>query len=562
MTNRESAWWKQAVFYEIYPRSFLDTDGDGKGDLRGVLKKLDYLRDLGVNAVWLTPIFPSPWQDSGYDVSDYEDIDSSMGTLEDFRELIEEAHRRDLRVILDLVINHTSDQHAWFKASRSSRDHPKRDFYIWRPASDEAEPNNWKSLVKGSAWEWDDLTGEYYLHLFSRHQPDLNWRNARVKESVFTMMRGWLDKGVDGFRMDVINCLMKPAGLPDARRQAGSNDRYVLDRSLYADNAGMHELLQEMHQEVLEPYQACAIGEVHFTTKEMASLYVDPLRKELDMLFQTDLLFDRTGPSFIRQSIAEWYSALHGRGWNGFCLGNHDTPRQASALGHDGRYRAESAKALATLAFTVPGSPFIFQGDELGMTNVHFETLDEYRDIEMKSFFEEKVEAGEDPSRTLDLLRSRSRDNARTPMQWSSEENAGFTTGVPWIGINPNYVEVNADDQARSPDSVLQFYRRLGHFRTEHPCLVFGDYQPIPNQQADVLAYQRSSPEESLLILINLSSQLVPLRADFQEGWVHLLGTYPESEGHQNELRPWEARILRNDGWALQLGGVSVDLAT
>ena len=544
LATSDAQWWKKAVFYEIFPRSFCDTDGDGTGDLRGILSKLDYLKDLGVNVLWLTPVFPSPWKDSGYDVADYEGIDPSMGTMADFRELISEAHRRDLQVILDLVINHTSDEHPWFRESRASRSNPKRNFYIWRPARNEAEPNNWKSLVKGSAWQWDDFTGEYYLHLFSKHQPDLNWENPGVKHAIFEMMRGWLAEGVDGFRMDVINCLMEPPGLPDARRQPGDNSRYVLDRSLYADNPGMHELLQEMRREVLEPYQACAIGEVHFNTKEMAALYVDPSRKELDLIFQTDLLFDNARPESIGRSIGDWYEVLRGRGWNGFCLGNHDTARLVSAVGDDGRYRSESAKALATLAFTAPGSPFIFQGDELGMTNVWFPTLDDYRDIEMKSFYEEQVDAGGDPVEVLDSLRPRSRDNARTPMQWSNGRNAGFTTGVPWLGINPNYTKINAKAQERDPNSVLQFYRSLAAFRAAHPCLALGDYEPIPTENVSLLAYRRSLPEESLLILLNLSSQAISAEAEVSAGWRQLFGNYPGGEELPVPLRPWEARVM------------------
>ena len=327
----------------------MDTDGDGIGDLRGVISKLGYLKDLGVDALWLTPIFHIALGGTQATTLLTTKISTPQwARWSDFRELLHEAHRRDLRIILDLVINHTSDQHSWFREARSSRDNPMRDFYIWRPARDGGEPNNWKSLVKGSVWEWDEATGEYYLHLFSKYQPDLNWENPRVKEAVFEIMRGWLAEGVDGFRMDVINCLMKPAGLPDAHREPGDDEPYVLDRTLYADNPGMHELLQEMRREVLEPYGACAIGEVHFNTKEEAGLYVDAARKELDLIFQTDLLFDRNGPAFISRSIAAWDEVLRGRGWNGFCLGNHDTVRQVSALGDDDRYRSESAKALAT----------------------------------------------------------------------------------------------------------------------------------------------------------------------------------------------------------------------
>ena len=543
--SKEAAWWKHAVFYEIYPRSFLDTDGDGVGDLRGVLSKLDYLKDLGVDALWLTPFFPSPWRDSGYDVADYGGIDPSMGTMEDFRELLRQAHHRGLRIIIDLVLNHTSDEHPWFRESRSSLDNPKRDFYIWRPSRDGAEPNNWKSLVKGSVWEWDDVTGEYYLHLFSKYQPDLNWENPRVKQAIFEMMRGWLAEGVDGFRMDIVNSLIKPAGLPDALRQAGDEGPYVLDRSLYADNPGMHELLQDMRREVLDGYDVCAIGEVHFNTKQQAALYVDPARRELDLIFQTDLIFNRTGPAYIRESIAAWYKVLRDQGWNGFCLGNHDTPRQVSALGDDDRYRTESAKALATLALTAPGSPFIFQGDELGMTNVSFERLEDYRDIEMKSFFTEMVEAGTDPVVAFNLLRPRSRDNARTPMQWSADPNAGFTTGTPWIGVNPNYRQINVEEQEANPDSVLRFYRRLSDLRREHPCLVLGDYEVIPTGHEDLLAYRRSLDSETLLILVNFSSQSIPLGPELPAMGAQLMGSHPVRAEHLDQLRPWEARIVR-----------------
>ncbi len=538
MASHASPWWKDAIFYEIFPRSFMDADGDGVGDLRGILSRLDYLKDLGVDALWLTPIFQSPWKDSGYDVADYERIDPSMGTMADFRELLKEAHRRNLRIIIDLVINHTSDEHSWFRESRSSPNNPKRDFYIWRPARDGAQPNNWKSLVKGSVWEWDEVSGEYYLHLFSKYQPDLNWENPKVKAAVFEMMRGWLAMGVDGFRMDVINCLMKPAGLPDAQRNPGDDEPYVLDRALYADNPGMHELLQEMRRDVLEPFGACSIGEVHFNTKEAAGLYVEPARRELDLIFQTDLLFNRTGPAFIGRSIAAWDIALRGRGWNAFCLGNHDTPRQVSVLGDDGQYRSESAKALATLALTAPGSPFIFQGDELGMTNVSFERLEDYRDIEMKSFFEEKVAAGADPTDALNFLRPRSRDNSRTPMQWSAARSAGFTTGTPWIEANPNYRGINVEEQEGNPSSVLQFYRRLVALRKEHACLSLGDYRPIASGHEDLLAYRRSLPEETLLILVNLSPRSISFSTDVPASGVQLIGNYPAADEIQDHVRP------------------------
>ncbi len=547
----DRAWWKESVVYEVYIRSFKDADADGVGDLKGLLEKLDYIKSLGADVIWLTPIFPSPWRDSGYDVSNYDEIHPRLGTMADFELLVHEAHARGMRIVLDVVLNHTSDEHPWFEESRSSRDNAKRDYYIWRPPRESAEPNNWRSLVSGSAWQRDPLTGEYYLHIFSKHQPDLNWRNPEVKEAMFSSLRGWLERGVDGFRMDVINCLMKPEGLPDAPRQPGDTERYVLRRSLYADNPGMHDLLHEMHAQVFRYHDVGAIGEVHFNTKEKAQLFVDPERRELNLIFQPDILFDRTGMDFIRRSVGQWHAVMYRRGWTGFALGNHDTPRQVSILGDEQHHWADSAKLLATLALTMPGTPFLYQGDELGMTNVSFQTVEEYRDIEMKSFYQERLDAGMLPQEVLEFLKPRSRDNSRTPMQWDSSQNAGFSTGVPWIGINPNYTSINVAAQESDPESILNYTRKLIVFRKSHPALVYGNYEPVLEDHPQIYGYWRTLDQERILVLLNFSSRSARLQKGVPRSAGILDLSYlvfsnrpPLAPGSWN-LAPWEARIFK-----------------
>jgi oligo-1,6-glucosidase len=544
----EWRWWKETVVYEIFLRSFKDSDGNGTGDLRGVLEKLDYLKGLGVGALWLTPFFPSPLHDAGYDVSDYDGVHPEFGTLADFDELVEEAHKRGLKLILDLVLNHTSDEHPWFQESRRSREDPKRGYYIWRPGKDGREPNNWMSLVGGSAWEFDPASGEYYLHLFSKYQPDLDWTHPDVKRGTFDMVRRWLERGADGFRLDVINLLMKAPGLPDGvyREGFGKKDgRYVLDYPLYANNPGMHELLQELRRDVLDPYGAATVGEVHFTPASEAWKYVDPRRKELDMIVQVDILFDRSGPKFVKDRVTEWFHAFQGRGWNTMALGNHDTPRMLSALGNDGPYRDLSAKALAVHILTSPGTPFLYQGDELGMSNVEFASMDEYRDIEMRRFYEDLLRQGKTPEEAFAFLRPRSRDNARTPMQWTAGENAGFTTGIPWIGLNPDYREINADAQDRDPASVLNFYRRMLALRRESPALIHGSFYPLMEEDCRVVAYRRLWEGRGFLILVNESEHIAPLEAALVGKGTPVLCNYPDVP-HEwaARLRPWEARIL------------------
>jgi len=449
------------------------------------------------------------------------------------------------------VLNHTSVEHRWFRESRRSRDDPKRDYYIWRPGKDGQEPNNWMSLVGGSAWELDPATGEYFLHLFSKFQPDLNWNHPLVKQGTFEMVRRWLERGVDGFRLDVINLLMKPPGLPDAvyREGKGKRDgRYVLDFPLYANNPGMHELLHEFRRDVLEPYGAATVGEVHFTPASEAWKYVDPRRKELDMIVQVDILFDRTGPKFVKDRVKEWFLAFQGRGWNTMALGNHDTPRMLSALGNDGGFRELSAKLLATHILTSPGTPFLYQGDELGMTNVSFASMDQYRDIEMRVGFEDLLRQGKTPEEALGRMRPRSRDNARTPMQWTAGENAGFTMGAPWIDVNPNYRDINAEAQDRDPASVLNYYRRMTAFRRANPALIHGSFYPLMEEDEFVIAYRRLWEGKGFLILCNYSDRESALEAGLVGKGTLAIGNYPDlPHACLARLRPWEARLLALD---------------
>ncbi|HHZ19195.1 MAG TPA: alpha-glucosidase [Firmicutes bacterium] len=547
-------WWKEAVVYQVYPRSFYDTDGDGIGDLRGIIEKLDYIKELGVDVIWLNPVYQSPNDDNGYDISDYYAIMTEFGTMADFEELLAEAHRRDLRIIMDLVVNHTSDEHPWFIESRSSKDNPKRDFYIWRPPRNGREPNNWRSFFSPFAWEWDEATGEYYLHLFSKKQPDLNWKNPLVRQEIYKMMRWWLDKGIDGFRMDVINMLAKAPGLPDAPVKPGQEGDYVFAGALYANQPGIHEILQEMHREVLSNYDIMTVGETCFTTPEMAALYVNADRKELNMIFQFEFLEVGTFYPWdlvkFKEIWGRWIKMLSRDGWNSIYLGNHDQPRQVSRFGNDGPYWAPAAKLLATFTHTLPGTPFIYQGEEIGMTNVAFPSIEDYRDIETINRYDELVKQGLSPAEALAKLQPRSRDNARTPMQWSAEPNAGFTSGTPWIKVNPNYTAINVADQLHDEDSVLNYYKKLLRLRRANPVFVYGDYSPVAESDPNIFAYYRSLDDQRVLVILNFSSSYQRFELPGAREKVLLLGNYGDTGpavgyGDQVDLRPWEARIYQ-----------------
>ena len=533
--------------YQVYPRSFADSDGDGFGDLGGILARLDYLAELGVDVIWLSPVYPSPQDDNGYDISDYQAIDPMFGTLERFDELLAAVHARGMKLVMDLVVNHTSDEHPWFVESRASKDSPKRDWYWWRP-----EPNNWGSHFSGSAWELDEATGEYYLHLFTRKQPDLNWENPEVRHAIYSMMRWWLDRGVDGFRMDVINILSKDPALPDGDR----GGVWPSGWEHYMNGPRVHEYLQEMHREVLAGRDGLlTVGEMPGVTIEQARLYTDPARAEVDMVFHFDhVTVDlRDGrwtwsPGDLRElkrSFGRWQAGLADVGWDALYWNNHDQPRIVSRWGDDGAYRERSAKLLGTVLHLHRGTPFVYQGEELGMTNVDFASIEDFRDIEALNHYAQATSVeGIDPGDVIARMQPMSRDNARTPMQWDASEHAGFTTGTPWIPVNPNHVEINATAAVADPDSVFHHYRRLIELRHGEPVVVRGDFTMLLPDDERIYAFTRRLDDVELLVIANFSGE--EAAADVDPAWLDaelLLGNLPDAP--DLTLRPWEARVYR-----------------
>ncbi|WP_281888577.1 alpha-glucosidase [Paenibacillus sp. YYML68] len=505
-------WWKEAVVYQVYWRSFYDTDGDGYGDIQGVIEKLDYIKGLGVDVIWLNPVYASPDRDNGYDISNYYEIMPKAGTMEAWEALLAGAHERGMKLIMDLVVNHTSDQHPWFLESRSSRTNPKRDWYIWHDAKDGKEPNNWRSYFAPSVWEWDAATEQYYYHSFAVEQPDLNWRNSDVREEVYRMMRFWLDKGIDGFRMDVINLLAKKEGFPDADNP--SSIHYL------GNNPGIHDYLQEMHEQVLKHYDIMTVGEIPFVTPEDGLLYVGEDRGELHTLFHFEVADDMPTWDMLRYKEIQtrWYEGLKGRGTNSQFLNNHDHTRQVTRYGNDREYRVQSAKLLATMIHTLPGIPYIYQGEEIGMTGVRFERIDDYNDIAMRNKYAELIET-RDPSEVLASLQPLSRDNSRTPVQWSGEPNAGFTSGTPWIKVNPNYMDINVERDLASPDSIYRYYEQLIALRKQHPVMVYGDYRDWSEGDAHVYAYTRSLEDECWLVVLNHADEESVFTLPDELGW-------------------------------------------
>jgi len=543
----QKSWWKKAVVYQIYPRSFYDANGDGIGDLAGIIQKLDYLRDLGIDVVWLSPIFASPNDDNGYDISDYYAIMPEFGTMADFDTLLAEAHRRGIKIVLDMVVNHTSDEHPWFIESKSSKSNPKRDWYIWRSGKDGREPNNWASCFSPSAWEFDEATGEYYLHIFSKKQPDLNWQNPQVREAIYSMMRFWLDKGVDGFRLDVLNWMVKAPGFPDAAPRADAPGPYIFDSRLIMNQPGIHELIHEMNQRVFSHYDIMTVGECHDLTAKTALAYVDSSRDELDMIFQFEQIQCYNNFLRFKQLVWQWYESFKDKAWNTVTLNNHDTPRQVSAFGNDGKYHRESAKLLALFNLTAPGTPFLYQGEEIGMSNVRFPSIDQHQDIETIHKYNLLLRKGVSAREALDQLAPLSRDNARTPVQWSAEENAGFSSTIPWLSVNPNYGAINVQQQQGDENSVLQFYRKAISLRKQYPDLIWGTYTPLSDDHPQLFAYMRDSGSSPFVIVLNFSDS----EARFQfpailrkKKRIVLLANYPQptSEPHEQiPLRPWEA---------------------
>jgi oligo-1,6-glucosidase len=559
-------WWKSAVIYQVYPRSFADSNGDGIGDLPGVVGKLDYLKQLGVDAIWLSPIYASPGDDNGYDISDYQAIDPMFGSLEDFDRLVVESHARGMKLVMDLVVNHTSDEHAWFVESASSPASPKRDWYWWRPAREGhaasepgAEPNNWESFFSGSAWQLDEASDEYYLHLFSRKQPDLNWENPEVRQAIYSMMRWWLDRGADGFRMDVINLISKDPALPDGAVAPGKNWGDGFPH--YGYGPRIHEFLQEMHAAVFadRPGDFVTVGEMPGVTLEQARLFTDPSRRELDMVFQFEHvgLDHGVGGKFdpraldireLKKSFQRWQDGLATIGWNSLYWNNHDQPRAVTRFGDDGAYWSQSARALAAVLHLQRGTPYIYQGEELGMTNAPFSAIDDMRDIESLNYFAHALSTGQSSDAVLPGIRQGTRDNARTPMQWTSELGGGFTAGTPWIAVNPNVREINAASQVGVDGSVFEFYRALVRLRHEDPVVAHGDFRMLAPDHPSLVAFTRSLDGASILVLANFGTAAVdPGGAADLGAWATarpILCNY--SPGAMLEpLRPWEVRVLR-----------------
>lgn len=540
-------WWKEAVVYQIYPRSFMDSNGDGVGDLAGIASKADYLAELGVTAVWLSPVYASPNADNGYDISDYRAIMAEFGTMADWEGLIAALHERGIRLVMDLVVNHSSDEHPWFIESRKSRDNPYADYYIWREgrggSCEELPPNDWQSFFSGSTWKYASERDQWYLHIFAEKQPDLNWENERVRREVYDIMRFWLDKGVDGFRMDVINMISKDPGL-----------------TVFMNGPRIHDFLQEMNAEVLAGKDLLTVGETPGVDPALAALYVGENRHELGMVFQFEHMGVDEGSggkwdvvpwklTNLKGILGKWQRELDGRGWNSLYLNNHDQPRMVSRFGNDSpEWRVKSAKMLATMLHTMQGTPYVYQGEELGMTNVRFPRLSDYEDIEIRNWAREQMEAkGKTEAELLPAIHYRGRDNARTPMQWSAGPNAGFTAGTPWLGVNPNHREINVERARADPDSVFHYYRALIALRKNYPILAYGgNFSEYLAESEAVFAYEREYRGERLLVLLNFTAEtqsLAGMEARLKVPGEMLIANWPDAAAADPlSLRPYEAR--------------------
>ena len=539
----ERQWWHSSVVYQIYPRSFNDSNGDGIGDINGIREKLDYLKELGIDVIWLSPVYKSPNDDNGYDISDYCDIMDEFGTMEDMDNLLKEANERGIKILMDLVVNHTSDEHKWFIEAKKSKDNEYRDYYIWRDPVDGHEPNDLGSTFSGSAWQYDETTGQYYLHLFSKKQPDLNWENENVRSEVYKMMNFWVDKGIGGFRMDVIDLIGK-----------------VPDEMITGNGPKLHEYLQEMNKAALEGNDLLTVGETWGATPEVAKLYSNPERKELSMVFQ----FEHIGLDQIegkekwdlkelelldlKKVLSKWQTELEGQGWNSLFWNNHDLPRIVSRWGNDKEYRVLSAKMFATLLHGMKGTPYIYQGEELGMTNVKFEDINEYNDIESLNMYKDRLSKGYTHDEIMESIYAKGRDNARTPMQWDSTENAGFTTGTPWIAVNKNYNEINAKQCLQDENSIFHHYRKLIDIRKNNDTIIYGDYSLLCPEDKNIFAYTRELNGDKILVVCNFYDKEVifSFDGDFNHADI-LLSNYKDSSTliEKLNLRPYEAIMFR-----------------
>lgn len=536
-------WWKNEVVYQIYPRSFQDTNGDGIGDLQGIIKRLDYLEKLGIGVIWLSSIYKSPNFDNGYDVSDYESINPEYGTMTDMDQLIEEAKKRNIKIIMDLVVNHTSDQHPWFLEAKKGKDNPYRDYYIWRDPVNNTEPNQLPGGFGGSAWEYDEKSEQYYFHLFSKQQPDLNWENSKLREEVYKLMNFWLEKGVEGFRLDVIDLIGK-----------------VPDLGITVNGPKLHDYLKEMHQETFGNRDTLTVGEAWSASPEAALLYTAPERKELSMIFSFEhmVLDEMPGTSKwnikkfsipdLKRAIMKWQLSLEGKGWNSLFWNNHDLPRIVSRWGNDQEYRVESAKMFAIILHMLQGTPYVYQGEEIGMTNNKITHVSQIDDVEGKTVYAEWLAEGRSEEEIFAALNAKGRDNARTPMQWNDQENGGFTTGKPWIGVNPNYQTINVEAALTDPQSIFYTYQRLIQLRKEHPMMVFGDFRLLHLDHPQVFAYERNYAGEKWVVVANMSEEEVPFQLTESKEWRKgIISNYQKDIYQLNDLhlRPYETFIVK-----------------
>ena len=537
-------WWQNAVVYEIYPKSFQDSDGDGNGDIPGIISRLDYLENLGIDVIWLGPVYESPNDDNGYDISDYCEIDPELGTMDDMDRLIVEAKKRNIRIVMDLVVNHTSDEHRWFIEAKSSVENPYRDYYIWREPVNDGPPNDLTSTFSGSAWEFDEPSGQYYLHLYSKKQPDLNWTNPKVRQEVYDMMNFWLDKGIGGFRLDVIDHIGK---LPDQK--------------LVANGPKLHEYLQEMNQATFGNRDVMTVGETWSATTEDAKLYSNPERDELSMVFQFEHigLDEHPGKSkwdlkeldlpTLKKVLSKWQTDLGDEAWNSLFWNNHDTPRIVSRWGNDQEYRVQSAKMFAIVLHMMKGTPYIYQGEEIGMTNYPVQDVSEINDIESINLYHERLEQGYAKEDIFKSINAKGRDNARTPMQWDKSENGGFTTGKPWLHVNPNYTEVNVESEIADRNSIFHTYQELIQLRKEHPIIVWGEYELLVPNHTEIFAYKRTYKGETLVVVANMGEHETSISLEDKSIEVEvLLGNYDVQRYDLNELdlKPYETFV----GWA------------
>ena len=540
----ERQWWHSSVVYQIYPRSFKDSNGDGIGDIKGIIEKLDYLKELGIDVIWLSPVYKSPNDDNGYDISDYYDIMDEFGTMEDMDNLLEEANKRGIKILMDLVVNHTSDEHKWFVEAKKSKDNEYRDYYIWRKPVNGKEPNELISTFSGSAWELDEASGEYYLHLFSKKQPDLNWENEKVRKEVWEMMNFWIDKGIGGFRMDVIDLVGK-----------------VPDEMIKENGPKLHEYLQEMNRNSFGKHDLLTVGETWGATPEIAKLYSNPARNELSMVFQFEHISLDKIPGKnkwdlkeldlrdLKRVFSKWQTELDGEGWNSLFWNNHDLPRIVSRWGNDKEYRVQSAKMLGTLLHGLKGTPYIYQGEEIGMTNIKFDTIEEYNDIEIRNMYKDRIARGFTHEEIMESIYAKGRDNARTPIQWDNTENAGFTTGTPWLKVNENYRDINVENALKDKDSIFHHYKKLIEIRRNNESIIYGDYELLDPEDKNIYAYRRRFNGDNILVVCNFYEKPVEFnfKGDCNRNPEILISNYKDSsiEIRNLKLRPYEAIMYR-----------------